>query len=67
MYRFFVDVGILNIGYDGAYFDTGLSTVGAGLGLGWQDGDLVAKFDPIGFFGIDASVHFGKLIKDLLQ
>ena len=67
MYGLFADVGALNIGYDGRYFDIGLSTVGAGLGLGWQDGELVGKLDPIGYWGVDFSISLGTLIKDLLR
>ena len=67
MYGLFVDVGALNVGYDGRYFDIGLSTLGAGIGLGWQDGELVGKLDPIGYFGVDVSISLGTLIKDLLR
>ncbi|MGM9632394.1 MAG: RHS repeat-associated core domain-containing protein [Eubacteriales bacterium] len=67
MYGLFVDIGVFNFGYDGRYLDIGVSGIGAGLGLGWQDGKLIAKYDSVGYWGVDASVDFGLMIKDLLQ
>ncbi len=67
MYGFFVDVGVVNLGYDGRYIDIGVSGAGAGLGLGWQDGELVAKYDPVGYWGVDASIDLAQMVKDLFR
>lgn len=53
--------------YDGRYIDIGTSGIGAGLGLGWKAGELVAAYDPVGYWGLDVSIDFAQMAKDLFR
>ena len=63
----FADANVLSAGYDGRYIDAGVSVVGVGFILGWEDKKFRFKFDPPGWFGVDISIDFGQIIKDILR
>lgn len=63
-YGVFADANVLSVGYDGRYIDVGISVVGVGFILGWEDKKFRFKIDPPGWFGFDISIDFGQIIKD---
>ncbi|MCI5745559.1 MAG: RHS repeat-associated core domain-containing protein, partial [Erysipelotrichaceae bacterium] len=64
-YGVFADANVLSVGYDGRYIDVGISVVGVGFILGWEDKKFRFKIDPPGWFGFDISIDFGQIIKDI--
>ena len=64
-YGVFADANVLSVGYDGKYIDAGVSIVGVGFILGFEDKKFRIKIDPFGFFGFDIAIDFGQIIKDL--
>lgn len=64
-YGVFADANVLSVGYDGRYIDAGISVVGVGFILGWEDKKFRFKIDPPGWFGFDISIDFGQIIKDI--
>ena len=64
-YGVFADANVLSVGYDGRYIDAGISAVGVGFILGWEDKKFRFKIDPPGWFGFDISIDFGQIIKDI--
>ena len=61
----FADANVLSAGYDGRYIDAGISVIGVGCIIGWEDKKLRFKVDPPGWFGFDFSIDFGQIIKDI--
>ncbi|MBQ8324468.1 MAG: RHS repeat-associated core domain-containing protein [Clostridia bacterium] len=64
-YGVFADANVLSVGYDGRYIDAGISVVGVGFILGWEGKKFRFKLDPPGWFGVDISIDFGQIIKDI--
>ena len=64
-YGVFADANVLSVGYDGRYIGAGISVVGVGFILGWEDKKFRFKIDPPGWFGFDISIDFGQIIKDI--
>ena len=64
-YGVYADANVLSIGYDGRYIDAGISAAGVGFILGWEDGRIRIKIDPPGWFGLDISIDFGQILKDI--
>ena len=61
-YGVFADANVLSVGYDGRYIDAGISVVGVGFILGWEDKKFRFKIDLPGWFGFDISIDFGQII-----
>ena len=61
----FADVYLFNVGYDGRYIDAGISFVGMGIIFGFENKKLKIKLDPPGTPGIEISIDFGQIIKDI--
>ena len=57
----------MSVGYDGLYIDAGISVVGVGFILGWENKEKKFRFklDLPGAPGIDISINFGQIIKDI--
>ena len=64
-YGVFADANVLSAGYDGRYIDAGVSIVGVGFILGFENKKFRIKVDPPGFFGFEIAIDFGQIIKDL--
>ena len=66
-YGVFADAYLFNIGYDGRYIDASVSLVGVGFILGWENKEKKFRFklDLPGAPGIDISINFGQIIKDI--
>jgi hypothetical protein len=64
-YGIFADANVLSAGYDGRYIDAGISVVGVGFVVGFENKKFRIKVDPPGFFGFEIAIDFGQVIKDL--
>ncbi len=64
-YGIFADAYLFNLGYDGKYIDASVSIVGVGIILGWENNTFRAKLDLPGLPGVDISINFGAIIKDI--
>ena len=61
----FADVYLFNFGYDGRYIGAGISFVGMGFIFGIENKKLKIKLDLPGTPGIEISIDFGQIIKDI--
>ena len=64
-YGVFADANVLSIGYDGRYIDAGISVVGVGVIIGWENGKIRIKIDPPGWLGFDISIDVGQILQDI--
>lgn len=64
-YGVFADANVLSVGYDGRYIDAGISFIGMGFIFGIENKKLKIKLDPPGTPGIEISIDFGQIIKDI--
>ena len=64
-YAIMGDLNVLTVGYDGRYIDAGISVIGVGFIIGWENKKFRCKFDPPGWLGFDISIDFGQILKDL--
>ena len=55
----------LEIGYKGKYIDVSTQFGGAGFICGWENKKFRFRFDPLGAPGIEISIDFWKIIKDI--
>ena len=62
---YFADGYLFNVGYDGRYIDVGISFVGMGFIFGIENKKLKIKLDLPGTPGIEISIDFGQIIKDI--
>ena len=61
----FLDANVLSVGYEGRYIDAGISVVGVGFILGFENNKFRFKIDPPGFFGFEIAIDFGQIFKDV--
>lgn len=61
----FADINLFDVGYDGRYIDIAISFVGIGCIFGVENKKIKFKLDFAGPPGIEISIDFGQIIKDL--
>ena len=61
----FFDMNVLTVGYDGKYIDAGVSVIGVGFIIGWENGIFVCKLDPPGWLGFEISINLVQILQDL--
>lgn len=58
-----LSANVLEVGFDGKVIDLSVTIIGAGVFFKFENGEVEAMYDPIGWFGVSFSVDLIELFK----